>query len=68
MLGHPGPLNRVSPKHPRGWLRSDPRCKGNIAAITLNWCDEYPFASTRQGGQANGASLRLVPAIGQIRQ
>ena len=30
--------------------------------------DELPFASTREGGQVNRASLRRVPASQQINQ
>ncbi len=62
------PLRRISPPHSRAWLRSDPRCSGNVASQTLLWCDEYPFASTDRGGQANGPSLMLVPAVEQMYQ
>ena len=66
--GHAGPLNRISPKHSRRWINRDARCAGNVAGLTGLWCDEYPFASVRQGGQANAASLRLVPGIEQAFQ
>ena len=39
-----------------------------LASQTLLWCDEYPFASTLEGGQANGSSLMLVPATEQMYQ
>jgi len=43
----------------RGWLRTAPACRGQSRSL---WCDEYPFNSVDEGGQANQPSLRLVPA------
>ena len=54
------------PAHPRGWLRSQPVCKQASAAG--EWCDEYPFASTNEGGQANNPSLAPAPEAEQIVQ
>jgi RHS repeat-associated protein len=51
--------------HSRRWLRSEPACRGNSLTI---WCDEYPFNSVEEGGQANRPSLRLVPASEQRTQ
>jgi hypothetical protein len=50
--------------HSRDWLDNDPRCQDAQG----RWCDEYPFASTAEGGQANNSSLRLVPAREQQSQ
>jgi hypothetical protein len=60
--GKPGVLTRRVGSHPRGWLKSTPECKGNVPKVSGKWCDEYPFASTKQGGQANRPSLKLVSA------
>lgn len=51
--------------YPRGWLDSAPECQGRRSD---QFCDEYPFASTFQGGQKNAPSLRLVSAAEQRRQ
>ncbi|MCI0397129.1 MAG: DUF6531 domain-containing protein [Chloroflexi bacterium] len=60
-----GGLNRIYPKHSRTWIHSVPPCNQNkgLARITLLSCDEYPFASTAQGGQKSvpTPSLALVP-------
>jgi RHS repeat-associated protein len=58
-----GALTRRQPAHKRTWLESTITCGANYGQTktTHLWCDEYPFASTEQGGEANGASLRLVP-------
>ena len=64
--GQPARLNRISPGNPRGWLRSTPQCSGNVALLSGMWCDEYPFASTRQGGP--GSSVMLAPAFEQMLQ
>ena len=42
----------------RGWYNrvAYPECQGRVSG---DWCDEYPFFSTLQGGP--GASLRVVP-------
>lgn len=41
-------LTYMNPGHPRGWLRSQPECK--TAHAKGQYCDEYPFASTAEGG------------------
>ena len=41
-------------------------CAGNVAWLTGLWCDEYPFATSKEGGP--GASTRLVPAGEQMLQ
>jgi hypothetical protein len=64
--GQPSTLDYIRPGNSRAWLRTDPRCMGNVASVSGSWCDEYPFASTAQGGP--GASLRLVPAWEQMLQ
>ena len=48
------PLNEMV----RGWYNrvEFPECQGRLPG---NWCDEYPFFSTLQGGP--GASLMVVP-------
>lgn len=57
-------LRRKSPANKRGWLRSTSTCNGNIAGVSLKDCDEYPFASSVEGGQMNynlgKVSLRLI--------
>jgi hypothetical protein len=64
--GYPAQLNRISPGHSRSWLATQPACAGNIALLSGRWCDEYPFASARQGGP--GSSVALMPAIEQMIQ
>ena len=59
-------LHRISPPHSRAWLALEPSCDGR--SRYGDWCDEYPFASAREGGQANGPSLKLVPAGEQQSQ
>jgi len=49
----------------RGWLRAAPACRGSSTAL---WCDEYPFNTVDEGGQANNPSLRLVPSSEQRTQ
>ena len=44
---------------PIRWKDSRPVCKAKLAG---EWCDEYPFASTVEGGQHNAPSLRPAPA------
>lgn len=56
-------LSRVPPQ-PRGWLDKVGKCPRPRPAGL--WCDEYPYASSLQGGAANyyagGVSVQLVPA------
>jgi hypothetical protein len=47
-------------------LRNAPACLGNVAALSGLWCDEYPFASSREGGP--GSSVMLAPAWEQLIQ
>ncbi|WP_367312967.1 NucA/NucB deoxyribonuclease domain-containing protein [Demequina zhanjiangensis] len=47
----------------RSWCRSEPRCAG-AAGDELS-CDEYPSASTAEGGP--GASIRWVPGREQSK-
>ncbi|MHA3948887.1 NucA/NucB deoxyribonuclease domain-containing protein [Cellulomonas bogoriensis] len=52
-------LNRKEPANSRDWLRDAPECDGNSREIH---CDEFPFASTRQGGASASppVSLKLI--------
>jgi RHS repeat-associated protein len=59
-------LSRKTPPWPRGWLASQPVCQQ--AALNGQWCDEYPFASANEGGQANSPSLRGEPPLEQASQ
>ena len=61
----PFALNRISPWD-RGWLRAASECNAAARARAggSRACDEYPFASSRQGGPVNyvaqSVSLRLL--------
>lgn len=62
----PFALNHT-PEWPRGWYNADAVVECNKEArarLPGQVCDEYPFASTRQGGPVNyvfgGVSLRLL--------
>lgn len=66
LSGYPAVLDRISPPKSRSWLRTDPRCVGKTGGTTGKWCDEYPFASTVQGGP--GSSLRPIVAWEQRLQ
>jgi hypothetical protein len=57
--GSPALLNRIIPSWPRGWLASQWECFR--PPFSGKDCDEYPFASSAQGGQFNGPSLKLIP-------
>lgn len=63
--GHPNWASLVygSNSSPPQWYRGDPSCAGSNLQ---NYCDEYPFYSTKQGGR--GASLKVVPVAGQVIQ
>ncbi|PWN95725.1 hypothetical protein FA09DRAFT_362765 [Tilletiopsis washingtonensis] len=67
-LGKPTTLTRNSPQaednRDANACRSPNRCSGNPS--DSNSCDEYPFASTSQGGA--GASTRCVPSQENSRQ
>lgn len=47
--GHPSRLHRKFPPNSRGWLDSQPTCQE--ARARGQACDEYPFASTMEGGR-----------------
>jgi RHS repeat-associated protein len=55
-------LARKFPPHPAGWKNSKPECLNQTGGTTGLDCDEFPFASTEQGGVSNypGVSLRPV--------
>lgn len=61
-------LTRKSPPHSRRWLRTNANCTSRVRGMTS--CDEYPFASTEEGGSRNQlrVSLRLVPVYEQSLQ
>ncbi len=48
----------------RSWLRYKAECKGNVYSISGKSCDEWPFATTKNGGQrgynSKQVSLRLI--------
>jgi hypothetical protein len=48
---------RAGPEPDRSWYRNLPACKGKTGGITGMECDEYPFASTDQGGRFAGKGL-----------
>ena len=66
-------LNRRKP-HSRGWLRSRTECnqvaKANFVAAwgTVGHCDEFPYASTVQGGRVNYARGRVSLALAPARE
>jgi RHS repeat-associated protein/uncharacterized repeat protein (TIGR01451 family) len=47
--GHPSRLHRKFPPNSRSWLDSQPTCQQ--ARLRGQACDEYPFASTLEGGR-----------------
>ncbi|WP_261858900.1 putative Ig domain-containing protein [Photobacterium sanguinicancri] len=59
-VGYPAILNRIKPPHPRGWLRKfkgpGKICDGGAGTD----CDEYPYASSQQGGKNGFVSLRSI--------
>jgi RHS repeat-associated protein len=78
-------LSQRNSAHPRTWLRGTSECNDfqrRLAERSLNrnqtqWnrfgvvCDEYPFASSNEGGEANyarGVSLKFVPQWESIPQ
>ncbi len=64
-------LQRIYPAHRRGWMhspsRSNAECGGLTGGKTGKECDEYPFASSAQGGEANyrggAGTVRITPAL-----
>ncbi len=63
-------LSRKSPPNSRSWIRNNRACRGKVGGVTGKSCDEYPFASSRQGGRRNSprVSLMPVPVLEQRRQ
>jgi RHS repeat-associated protein len=68
VINSPFWLTRRYPPHSRSWIRTTGACVGRIRGVTS--CDEYPFASTEEGGAGNRArvSLRPVPVLEQATQ
>jgi RHS repeat-associated protein len=77
---HPKGWQKVygSPENPGGtyplyWYEAEPQCRFGIRKFGGDGlvCDEYPFASTAQGGyynyQNNTVSIRLVPEEEQLQ-
>lgn len=58
----PNVLKYIKPKNSRTWLNKTSIC--NTQARNIHGkdadCDEYPFASSHQGGKTNSVSLRLI--------
>ncbi|WP_250443043.1 NucA/NucB deoxyribonuclease domain-containing protein [Actinotalea sp. C106] len=50
-------LNRRHPPNDRTWLRDHPACAGREAGVLD--CDEFPFASTQQGGALASPPVNL---------
>uniref|UniRef100_UPI00273A70D1 RHS repeat-associated core domain-containing protein n=1 Tax=Oscillatoria sp. HE19RPO TaxID=2954806 RepID=UPI00273A70D1 len=49
-------LSRIKPPHSRSWYPNEVQCKGKTGrdgGTPTKVCDEYPYASTAQGGAAN---------------
>lgn len=60
IAGHPAwaELNRIIPPHDREWYQNLPVCKNKPSGTA---CDEYPFASTEQGGPFANPPVSLLP-------
>jgi hypothetical protein len=57
-------LARKFPPNSRGWIYGKDECRGTTGQASGLDCDEYPFASTEQGGGSNyrgGAGVSLKP-------
>ena len=52
----------------REWIRRLEPCRSNYGTNSGLQCDEYPYASTREGGEQNKewVSLRLIPASANL--
>jgi RHS repeat-associated protein len=61
MLLHYDGINDHDKKR-RRLTRTSPNCKPHLRQAGQE-CDEYPYASTWEGGKTNGASTRLVAGI-----
>ena len=59
LLGNPDwlSLNREAPPHSREWLTDHPSCQDRLDRVRD--CDEFPFASTQQGGGAASPPVSL---------
>lgn len=60
--GKPSMLSRKTPGYSRGWLESRKGLGKPCTNAPGTQCDEYPFASSIEGGAANDVSLRSVDA------
>jgi hypothetical protein len=57
-------LSRQRPPHDKDWLRTNealPNCPSSRPAG--QHCDEFPYAATVHGGQANHPNLKLMNAL-----
>ena len=70
-------FNRIAPAHSRAWLRSTVECNPAQRSVYAGAngqrgaCDEFPYASAKQGGRHNHplrVSLRLTPSVETGRQ
>jgi hypothetical protein len=69
LRAHPALLHRKTPPNVRFWLATPaalPECP--TPRPTGEQCDEYPFASTQEGGQFNRPSLKLISAADNSQQ
>ncbi len=59
LMRHPDwfSLNRQTPSHSRGWLTNHPACADRVDGVLD--CDEFPFASTQQGGATASPPVSL---------
>src|SRR5262249_41926177 len=55
----PNILNRTA-RRPGAWYRSTEECNGRTGASTGLDCDEYPYASTQEGGPQGYAEGRVA--------
>ena len=64
-------LSHTTPRQPGSWYESQPQCRnrGYGSNSVRLFCDEYPYASTAQGGKtnydANKVSIHPVPSYEQ---
>lgn len=68
--GQPATLHYIRPGHPRHWWdyernNPNPCYRNKISGLS---CEEYPFASSAEGGERNQPTLRLVPRSQQSTQ
>ena len=62
--GAPFGLHYYKAGHDRGWLISDRKCKGSRLNGAFTDCDEYPYASSYEGGKnnANYTTTQVISA------